>query len=119
MRELIDTNSQFNSDIPDGIYTFTIHSVTKKEGKGFYIWNLDFDESNGDQIMFANMMGPLLKMLGCEESSPGKYMVDTDLLVGKKFKAKVTHEPDKKDPAKIRQQMGGFEAVVDQDDIPF
>ena len=120
MQETIDTASRYNnsSDIPDGTYTFEVVTVRKKY-KGeipFYIWTLEYDkDQEGDQVLLPSMMGDLLRVLGCKEISPKKYEWDPDNMEGKEFIATVSHEPDKKDPSKMRQQMTNFRAA----DLPF
>ena len=121
MRETTDTNSQFASDIADGTYTFEVHKVIRREKSGvvMYVWSLDYDNQNGEQVMFRSNMGPLLRTLGCTESKPGIFDWDTDLMEGKKFIATVKHEPDKKDPSKIRQNMMDFKKAEAVDEPPF
>lgn len=118
MRETTDTANQYtNRDIPDGRYSFKVVSVTKKVGKKnvpFYIWKLDYGIASGEQVLLPSMMGNLLRVLGCTEISPNKFDWDTDAVEGKTFEATVSHEPDKKDPSKIRQQMNEF-----KEGIPF
>ena len=61
---------------------------------------------------------PLLRVLGCKETKPNKFEWDRDLMEGKEFISVVSHDPDKKDPSKIRQNMTEFEAVKSED-VPF
>src|ERR1700682_4970631 len=97
-RESTDTNSQFNDDIPDGTYDFSIVKVVAKDikGKRGYEWNLDYGNGIGKVLTWPNQIGPLLKVLGCKEIEKGKYDWDTDLMEGKTFKATIVHEKGKK-----------------------
>ena len=123
MRETIDTNDSYpDKDIPDGTYEFKVLSCEKKFGgankdKPFYVWKLEFEGVRGEQVLMRNNMGDLLRALGCKEVKSGQFDWDTDLVANQVFSATVTHEPDKKDPSKIRQQMSGFKKV--ESDVPF
>jgi hypothetical protein len=119
MRETTDTNSNFDSqEIPDGSHTFEIVQVRKN--KGFYIWMFEYEDgASGEQVLFPNNMGALLRVLGCTEVKKGVYDWDTSLVEGQKFIAIVSHVPDKKDPNKIRQQMTEFKKAVEEDASPF
>lgn len=123
MRENIDTNDSYpDKDIPDGRYEFKVLSAEKKYGgakkdKPFYVWRLEYEGIKGEQVLMPNKMGDLLRALGCTETEPGKFDWDTELVVNQVFAATVTHEADKKDPSKIRQQMSNFEKV--KEDAPF
>lgn len=122
-REITDTNDSYpDRDIPDGTYDFKVLRCEKKYGgakkdKPFYVWTLEYEGVKGEQILMPNMMGDLLRALGCPESKPGVFDWDTELVVNQVFKATVSHAPDRKDPNKIRQQMSEFKAV--KEDIPF
>ena len=115
MMEETDTNSQYGNEIPDGPHTFEVGTVRKVQG--FYVWELDYDGTTGEQILFANQMGPLLRVLGCSETSPGKFQWDMDMQQGKKFEATVSRGPDKK--GVVRQNMNDFKKSEEKDDIPF
>jgi len=119
MIESIDTNDAFpDRDIPDGVYAFKVTSVRKKTkgNKTFYIWALEYDGVKAEQVMFANQMKGLLKVLGCTETTPGHFEWDPDLMEGKEFIATVKHVADKKDPSKIYQNMVDFKEA---DTVPF
>ncbi len=70
-------------------------------------------------MLWPNSEGELLKVLGSTEVSKGVYDWDTELVVGKKFIATVTHEPDKKKPDVIRQNMKGFKVAKTEEEVPF
>lgn len=122
-REQTDTNDNYpDKDIPDGTYEFKVLSATKKYGgekkdKPFYVWKLEYEGVKGEQVLMPNMMGELLRALGCEETKPGQFDWDTELVVNQVFSATVSHEADKKNPAKIRQQMKDFKKV--KEEAPF
>lgn len=122
MRETLDTSSNFpDKNIPDGTYEFRVMSVVKKYGgankdKPFYVWLLTFGDNQAEQILMPNMMGDLLRVLGCKEVKQNHFDWDTDEVMGAKFTATVTHSPDKKDSSKIRQNMTEFKKT---EDIPF
>lgn len=124
-REITDTNSNFSAkEIPDGPHDFKVISVVKKFGgankdKAFYVWALEYEGKSGEQALMPNMMGDLLRVLGCKEAEPNKFDWDTEDVVYSKFSAVVSHEPDKKDPSKIRQVMKEFKKVGAQEEIPF
>lgn len=120
MRETTDTNSNFdNKDLPDGTRTWEIVQVRKQ--KGFYVWLLECEAEGleGEQVLFPNNMGPLLRLLGCTETSKGVFDWDMDMVEGQKFIATVSHAPDKKDPTKIRQNMTDFKKAEEAADAPF
>lgn len=122
-QEQTDTNDNYpDKDIPDGSYDFKVLGVKKKYGgqnkdKPFYIWSLEYEGVKGEQVLMPSTMGGLLSALGCQESKPGVYEWDTELMVNQIFSATVTHVKDKKDPSKIRQQMTDFKKV--QEEAPF
>lgn len=111
--EEIDTNSNFsNKEIPDGTHGFRVLGVKKHEA--MYIWSLSYENgAEGEIVFFANNMGPLLKVLGCKETAPGKYKLESSVVDGVPFKATVYGEPDKKDKNIIRKRMKDF------DEVPF
>lgn len=121
MRETIDTNDNYpDRDIPDGTYEFKVIRVEKKYGgankdKPFYVWSLEYEGIQGEQVLMANKMGDLLRVLKCTETEKGKFDWDTELVVNQVFEATIAHEVDKK--GKMRQQMSGFKAV--KEDTPF
>jgi len=125
MNETIDTRGQFDTALPDGEREFRVEKIMRRE-KGptiMYIWQLSFEgeeeRESGEQVLLLNMMGDLLRVLGCKETSPKKFDWDRDLLPGTFFIATVSHEPDKKDPTKIRQQMTGFKKSEKESETPF
>jgi len=121
-REITDTNNKYaNQELPDGRNCFKIESIEKKYGKNggeFFIWKLKHDKGEGEQVLLPNMMGGLLRALGCTETEPNKFDWDTFEQSGKCFLATVSHKPDQKDPSKIRQHMSEF-APVKTDEIAF
>lgn len=119
MRETTDTSSRFLGDLPDGPNIFKVVNIEKFYSPAeFFVFHLNWSGGDGKQTFFANMMGPLLRTLGCEETSPNVFEWDTDVQFGKRFKATVSHAPDKKDATKIRQHMGAFEKL-DENEPPF
>ena len=122
MQEEIDTTGQYpDSDIPDGTYTFRVKGIRKivKGTNTMYAWDVEYEGVNGTQILLPSMMGDLLRVLGCKETTKNKFLWDKELLTGQAFTATVTHERDKKDPAKIRQQMRDFKKSTEKDDVPY
>jgi hypothetical protein len=124
-RELTDTNSKFSGkDIPDGSHQFKVVSVSKKYGgankdRAFFVWVLGYEGQTGEQVLMPNMMGDLLRILGCKETEPNKFDWDTEDVIYSQFVAVVSHEPDKKDPTKMRQQMKDFKKIGEQEEIQF
>jgi hypothetical protein len=116
--EETDTTGFEKKPIPGGEDTFKVLSVNRVEKvKGLYEWQLE--NSKGDDYqhnMFANEMGDLLRILGCNETSKNKFSWDTVAVEDRTFKATVSHVPDKKDANIIRQKMTNFKA---DDGIPF
>lgn len=115
-REITDTKNKFtNQDLPDGEQDFMVVGdiVKKYGGKGgeFFIVTLQYPGGIGQQAFLPNMMGPLLRALGCDETEENKFDWDTQEQAGKKFKAKVSHAPDKKDKAIIRQHMSEIKRI--------
>lgn len=113
MQEIIDTNSKFaGKDIPEGKNTFRVASYKKNDK--MYIFTLSYDGGKqGEQVFFSSDIAPLLKAVGCKESAPGIYILDTDIVLGAQFTALVYREANKKDPTKIYQKMKDF------DEVPF
>lgn len=124
-RETTDTSNNFsNKDIADGTYTFNVLKVVKmfggeKKDRPFYIWEVEYADHRGEQVLMPNMMGELFRILGCKETTPNKFDWDTDDVVNMKFTATVSHSPDKKDPSKIRQEMREFRKASEESEIPF
>lgn len=117
-RETTDTNSGYpDKNISDGKHTFNIISVIGKQlgGAYGYVWKLEEDGKNYEQVLFPNEVGGLLKALECQETSPGKYEWETEAVVGKTFSATVSHIPDKKKPEVMRQKMTDFKS----EEVPF
>ena len=81
-----------------------------------HVWTLEEKDVLYEQVLFGNEMKDLLKILGCNESSPGKYEWDTDTVIGKSFEVMVSHVPDKKKPDVMRQKFTEFKA---EDALPF
>lgn len=123
MMEITDTSNSFMDEIPDGEHQFKVVRVVKKYGTNntpFYLWKLEYDGIEGNQIMLPSLMGDLLRILECKEISPNKFQWDTEDVAGLYFSAVISHEPDKKDPTKRRQNMAQFKkAVLASEDIPF
>ena len=121
--ETTDTNSQFHDDIPDGTYDFEVVNVVRKEinGKKAYEWTLEYDGGEGKVLTWPNQVGPLLALLGAKEDTAkkGHYLWETELMVGKTFKATISHDPDKKDPSKVYQNMKDFKPSKKTEDVPF
>jgi hypothetical protein len=93
MIEEVDTNSNFGDKvIPDGPHHFKVIAIRKV--KNSYAFSLAYDDgASGEILLFANMIGPLLKALGCAEgSAPGKYVLNTDITTGGEFDATIYEE---------------------------
>ncbi len=123
-REITSTFNKFaNQELPDGKREFmVIGDVVKKYGKSgaeFFVLTVQYDGGLGQQMFMPNMMGPLLRALGCTEVEPNSFDWDTTEQVGKRFVATISHQPDKKDPTKIRQHMSDIEKVTNGKEIPF
>jgi len=115
----IDTSNKYEkTPIPDGEHTFEVEFVERIEKvPGLYEWTLKAEDGESYlQGLFANEMGDLLRCLGCKETSKNKFTFDTMMLEGAKFKASVSHVPDKNKPEVVRQKMSGFKK---SDDISF
>jgi hypothetical protein len=116
--ESTDTNSQYpNKEIPDGRHNFTVEKVVGKTlGKAYgYVWTLEEKEVLYEQVLFGSEMKELLKILKCNEVSPGKFEWDTDQVNGLSFSVDVSHVPDKKKPDVMRQKFSNYK----EDEIPF
>ena len=120
MRKTTDTNPKYaERDIPDGEHEFEVIKVVDGP-KGSDRWVLRYDmDVEGEQLLWPNDEGPLLRTLGCTEISAGVFDWETELMEGKKFIATVTHEADKKKPDVIRQKMRNFKASKEADEVPF
>lgn len=122
--EVTDTSNKYaNQALPEGRRKFIVAGpVEKKYGKKggeFFIWKLQFDGGIGEQVLLPNMMGPLLRVLGCSESEPNKFDWDTNEQEGKAFMATVKLVPDAKDPKVVRQHLAEIENVTEDSGIPF
>ena len=121
--EITDTNSQYNDNIPDGTYDFKVVSVVRKEIKGnkAYEWTLEYSGGEGKVLTFPNQIGPLLVLLGAKEDAAkkGHYLWETEMMVGKTFKATISHDADKKDAKKVYQNMKDFKATGKTEEVPF
>ncbi len=121
-REITNTKSRFaNQELPDGRNAFRVLGVDKVFGKNnseFFVWKLQHQGGEGEQLLMPNMMGGLLRVLKCTETEPETFDWDTFDQVNKVFLATVSHKPDSKNPTVIRQHMGEF-APVDENEIPF
>lgn len=120
MRKTTDTNPKYSErDIPDGEKEFEVISVMDGP-KGSDKWILRYDvDVEGEQLLWPNMEGELLRVLGFTEVTKGIFDWDTDMAQGKKFIATVSHDPDKKKPEVIRQNMKGFKKSETAADVPF
>lgn len=113
--ENTDTNSNYEKEmIPDGDYRFKVISVQRVEKiDGMYEWEFSVSDGNDYSVnLFKNEMGPLLRVLGCNETDKGKFSWDTVDVEGKVFTATAYQRPDKKDPTIIRQKLKDFKAAV-------
>lgn len=122
-QEATDTNSQFNDDIKDGTYEFEVVQVVRKEikGKKAYEWTLEHEDGQGKVLTWPNQVGPLLAILGAKEDADkkGHYLWETEMMAGKTFRATISHDPDKKNPAKVYQNMKDFQKSGKEEDVPF
>lgn len=116
-QETTDTTSRYPSkDISDGKHTFSVHKVIGKPlgGAYGYVWTLEEEGRQYEQVLFGNEMGDLLKILGCKDDGHGKYDWETDAVVGKTFGVLVSHVPDKKKPEVMRQKFSQY-----TEELPF
>lgn len=103
------TNTSRNQKIPAGEYYFTVDGIPQKRevtgGKGsFRLWNLKYFnleqgvEKIGTVLFFGNSPGyhEILIAVGGVEVSPEEIKWDDELVHGKKFSAKITHEKNEK-----------------------
>lgn len=114
--EIIDTSSNYpDKEIMDGPHQFEVGIVTKKDikGKTGYEWQLNYEGGVVQILLWPNVMGSLLRVLGVKEESPNKFVFDPILVEGKKFKA--TAYKDKKG----YQQLKDYSAVEETADVPF
>lgn len=122
-QEMTDTTSQFNDSIPDGVHDFEIMLVVRKDikGKKAYEWTLEYEDGEGKVLTWPNQVGPLLALLGAKEDpdKKGHYLWETEMMQGKTFKATISHDPDKKNPSKVYQNMKDFQTSERPDDVPF
>lgn len=123
-REITITKGKFGEPLPEGRRRFVVAGpVEKKYGKKggeFFVWKLQYEGGIGEQVLLPNMMGGLLRVLGCEETEPDKYDWDTNEQEGKAFIATVKLVPDRDDPKIVRRHMGEYAKVEeDENSIPF
>ena len=69
--ELVDTSSNFDAKkITNGVHSFRVLSV-RKAGL-LYVFDLSYEDGKeGEIALFANLLEPLLKVLGCEKDLNG------------------------------------------------
>ena len=83
---------------------------------------LNYDGGQGKVLTWPNQVGPLLALLGAKEDTEkkGHYLWETDMMVGKAFKATISHDADKKDATKVYQNMKDFKASENKtEEVPF
>lgn len=122
-REITDTKNKYaNQELPEGRRRFVVAApVEKKYGKKggeFFVWTLQHEGGLGQQILLPNMMGELLRTLGCDEPEPNKFDWDTNEQEGKAFIATIKLVPDKNDSKIVRQHMSEY-ANDENNTIPF
>jgi len=121
-REITDTTPKYdNQDLPDGRMEFMIiGDIEKKYGRNggeYFIATLQYSSGIGKHLFMTSMLGPLLRAIGIPETEKNKFDWDTTEQAGKKFIATISHAPDKKDPAIVRQNMSEIKRI-DDEDIP-
>lgn len=116
MMEDTDATNKFEP-LPDGTNVFQIMKIEKFYAPAeFWAFQLKHAKGEGSQTFFANMLGPVLRVLGCEEYEPNKFRWDSELQTNKFFKATVSHALDKKGIE--RSHMKAFEKV-DENTVPY
>lgn len=123
--EITSTKNNFKKypPIPEGRRRYVIAAPVKKlYGKNsseFFVWTLQYQHNGenclGEQALMPNMMGPLLRVLGCQETEPENFDWDTDAVEGMAFVATTERQPDKKDPTIIRIHMSEYSGGLDED----
>lgn len=118
--ETTDTNQEIT---PTGDFVFTVSKkvekrLAEKSQKPFYIFKFEYMKggqlSTHTEILMTWMAGPMIRALGGKEVKPNVFEWDREAVVGSKVKATIIHEPDFKDPAKMRAKMTNI-----QQDLPF
>lgn len=99
--------------LPEGTQQFMVCGEVKIKpisNGDLYLVPLQFTGGMAEQAFFANNIGPLLRALGCTETSPDCFDWDTTELEGRTFTATITHKADKNDSTKIRSNMSDINA---------
>jgi hypothetical protein len=100
MKQTTDTNSGFL--VPESNYEAMITKIVRKEIKEFIIYEWHFEALVNEKPfyfkigMFSSQMADLLRALGCNEVSKGKFDWDDEEQVGKTLSFNLTHVADKK-----------------------
>lgn len=127
--ENTDTNSDYEKmPIPDGEHVFKVGMVSRVERvPGLYEWKLNSDDGNAYEVgLFKTEMGPLLRLLECNETEKGKFSWDTVDVEGMLFMATAYQAADKKNV--MRQKLKDFktapqnadvQAAAKKNDVPF
>jgi hypothetical protein len=101
MSERIDTRIKISP--PEGEYDFRVNKVLKMKddsGRSTYPWEFE-TFINGELVthkerFFPSQLAPLLRALGCTEVEPDVFEWEKDEQIGKKIKARIIHEENKK-----------------------
>ena len=100
MEQVTDTNSSFLT--PESHYEATIEKVVRKEIKEFIIYEWHFEALVNDKPfyfkigLFSSQCADILRALGAEEISKGKFKWDNESVVGNTLSFNLTHQADKK-----------------------
>src|SRR5262245_503174 len=88
-----------------------VKKLTKTSSKPYYEFvfegTVDGELKDHKEILFPSQCGFLLKALQCKEKpgEPGIFVWEKDEIVGRRIKAKIIHEADKKDSTRMRAKI--------------
>lgn len=102
--------------IPEDNYEAMITHVTKKEPKGFIMYEWKFEALKNDKpfyfniTLFSSQMTELLRALGAEEVSNNRFKWDDEAVIGKTISFNLAHIADKK--GVLRETMSDIKLLT-------
>ncbi len=109
-----DTNSSFL--VPESNYEAMINKIVKKEIKEFIIYEWHFEALVNEKPfyfkigLFSSQCADILRALGAEEVSKGKFNWKDEDQIGKTLSFNLTHQADKK--GVIREQLSDIKLLT-------
>jgi hypothetical protein len=123
MEQIFDTKGNNWGSLREGTFDYRIEEPFSTNEKGLVKLKLSYEDENGPDSgeisLFPNELVALFELLGWKRIEAKKYKGDSDLAVGKFFKAKCVKEPSKKDMSKSYMRLHDIGKSDKADDISF